>query len=89
MVSDLGVMRLAKLSGLLTRDRVECQLNKLKTLRYLIDHVSGMTGKYLLGATVGAFFLNVFKAELSTVGEIYYVCRYLANILILNLLITV
>ncbi len=65
MVSDLGVMRLAKLSGLLTRDRVECQLNKLKTLRYLIDHVSGMTGKYLLGATVGAFFLNVFKAELS------------------------
>jgi hypothetical protein len=59
------VMRLAKLSGLLTRDRVECQLNKLKTLGYLIDHVSGMTGKYLLGATVGAFFLNVFKAGLS------------------------
>lgn len=65
MVTDLGVMRLAKLSGLLTRDRIECQLNKLKTLDYLIDHVSGMTGKYLLGATEGAFFLNVFKAGLS------------------------
>ena len=65
MVTDLGVMGLAKRSGLLTRDRVECQLNKLKTLDYLIDHVSGMTGKYLLGVTKGAFFLNVFKAGLS------------------------
>ena len=65
MVSDLGVMGLAELSGLLTRDRVECQLNKLKTLDYLIDHVSGMTGKYLLGVTKGAFFLNVFKVGLS------------------------
>ncbi len=65
MVSDLGVMGLAKRSGLLTRDRVECQLNKLKTLDYLIDHVSGVTGKYVLGVTKGAFFLNVFKVGLS------------------------
>lgn len=78
MVTDLGVMGLAKLSGLLTRDRVECQLNKLKTLDYLIDHVSGMTGKYLLGVTKGAFFLNVFKAGLSN-GQRNLLCLQVSS----------
>lgn len=63
MVNDLGVMRLAKLSGLLTKDRTETQLVKLTKLGYFLDRVSGMTGKYIFGMSNGAFFLNIFMDQ--------------------------
>lgn len=63
-IHDLGVMQLAKLSGLKTKDRTESQLEKLTQLGYILDRVSGVTGKYFLGNVKGEFFLNVFNDHL-------------------------
>ncbi len=63
-IHDLGVMQLAKLSGLKTKDRTESQLEKLTQLGYILDRVSGVTGKYFLGNVKGEFFLNVFNDQL-------------------------
>lgn len=67
-VYNLGVMQLAKLSGLKTRDRTESQLEKLTTLGFILDRVSGTTGKYFFGNVKGEFFLNVFNDGLGMSG---------------------
>jgi len=65
-VYNLGVMQLAKLSGLKTRDRTENQLEKLAKLGFILDRVSGVSGKIIWKSFAkGAFFLNVLYDQLS------------------------
>ena len=66
-IHDLGVMQLAKLSGLKTKDRTESQLEKLTQLGYILDRVSGISGKVIWKKlATGAFFLNVLNDQLMT-----------------------
>ena len=66
-IHDLGVMQLAKLSGLKTKDRTESQLEKLTQLGYIFDRVSGISGKVIWKKlATGAFFLNVLSDQLMT-----------------------
>lgn len=64
-VYNLGVMQLAKLSGLKTKDSTENQLNKLTKLGFILDRVSGVSTKIIWKySSTGAFFLNVLNDKL-------------------------
>jgi len=66
-VYNLGVMQLAKLSGLKTKDSTENQLDKLTKLGFILDRVSGISGKVIWKKlATGAFFLNVLNDQLMT-----------------------
>ncbi len=64
VVRNLGHAQLAKLTGLITQDRVDSQLNKLTELGYIYSQIAGVTGKYLFGRQTGAFFLNLWSDNL-------------------------
>lgn len=69
VVQNLGIMQLSKLAGLVTRDRVEGQLEKLSRLGYLLDHASGLSGKVIWRSeATGLFFLNIIDEDL-IIGE--------------------
>ena len=64
VVRNLGHALLAKLTGLITQDRLDSQINKLTELGYIYSQIAGVTGKYLFGRQTGAFFLNLWSDHL-------------------------
>ncbi|PTQ87371.1 hypothetical protein C8N29_11918 [Agitococcus lubricus] len=78
-VYNLGVMQMAKLSGLKTRDRTEGQLEKLTKLCFILDRVSGTTGKYFFGNVKGEIFLNIFNDGLRRSGASANLILFLYN----------
>lgn len=66
VVKGLGMSDLGKYAGILTKDQLESQLEKMTRLGYICARVSGVTGRYMFGRSNGAFFLNVFNDELTS-----------------------
>lgn len=78
MVSGIGLARLSKITGL-SSDRLQSQLEVIKDLGYLIDRVSGLTGKRLFGRAVGAFFLNVGDEDIRRDGRHHALIAFETN----------
>ncbi|MDO8330300.1 MAG: hypothetical protein Q7T36_07505 [Fluviicoccus sp.] len=70
VVRGLSLQRLSRLVGI-SSDRLESQLEVISGLGYLIDRVSGLTGRVLYGRATGAFFMNVGTVDLQGTGNGY------------------
>lgn len=68
VVIKLGLSRLSRLIGI-SRDRLESQLGIIKNLGYLIDRVSGVTGKSIFGRATGSFYMNVSVDDCQVKGS--------------------
>lgn len=68
VVIKLGLSRLSRLLGI-SGDRLESQLKIIKNLGYLIDRVSGVTGRIIFGRAAGTFYMNISDDDCKAYGS--------------------
>lgn len=72
VVINLSLYRLSKLTGI-SEDRLDSQLKIIKNLGYMIDRISGLTGKCIFGRAASTFYMNISDDDCQSVGSLRFI----------------